>query len=352
MQFLSKKIVFPVIFGAFLLVLGTFSSIFAQNSIETSVKGDIPIKMTSAQLEHFFLTGNHPADVKSDPFPGDYLLKNDLQSALSQAPTSGFLNALATKPGAAFLGSAIVPGLSQAAGKQYWKTAVYLVAEAATIFLHIDANRRGDRLEREYISTGNADWSVVKYASWLHDYYHNVPGARPIGAPDIDIRTLLTPEGLAEYNRLGRFPDPQFNNDQDWRLIDINALRQLERRSLYLTSGRPFSHDLPDYGSQQYYELMSKYFQFAPGWRDFTNAQHNVNAGIAGMNPMWLNHSNIGERFNDSYRLAGNMLTLVVVNHIVSAFDAYFTVKLRNHRLQSGMVLEPGAVHYQLSVSF
>jgi hypothetical protein len=70
------------------------------------------------------------------------------------------------------------------------------------------------------------------------------------------------------------------------------------------------------------------------------------------MNAMWLNHSNIGERFNDSYRLAGNMLTLVVVNHIVSAFDAYFTVKLRNHRLQSSMVLDPGAVHYQLRVSF
>lgn len=352
MQFSSKKIGFSVILTAALLVTGSFSSIFAQNNPETSIQGNIHYELTSAQLEHFFLTGNLPADAQSAPFPGDYLLTDNLQSVPPQAPTSGFLNTLATRPGAAFLGSAIVPGLSQAAGKQYWKTAIYLVAEAATIFLHIDANRRGDRLEREYISTGNADWSVVKYAAWVHDYYHNTPGARPIGAPDIDIRTLLTPEGLAEYNRLGRFPDPQFNNDQDWRLIDINALRQLERRSLYLTSGRPFSHDLPDYGSQQYYELMSKYFQFAPGWRDFSNAQHNVNAGIAGMNPMWLNHSNIGERFNDSYRLAGNMLTLVVVNHIVSAFDAYFTVKLRNHRLQSSMVLDPGAVHYQLRVSF
>ncbi len=352
MQLLSQKFGLSVILTAFMLVSGSISPIFAQNSPETSVKANIQYELSSAQLEHIFLTGDHPVDVQFAPFPGDYLLKNNLQSDPPQAPTSGFLSTLATKPGAAFLGSAIVPGLSQAAGKQYWKTAIYLVAEAASIFLHIDATQRGDRLERDYISTGNADWSVVKYAAWVHDYYHNTPGARPFGAPDIDIRTLLTPEGLAEFNRLGRFPDPQFNNDQDWRLIDINALRQLERKSLYLTSGRPFSHDLPDYGSQQYYELMSKYFQFAPGWRDFTNAQHNVNAGIAGMNAMWLNHSNIGERFNDSYRLAGNMLTLVVVNHIVSAFDAYFTVKLRNHRLQSSMVLDPGAVHYQLRVSF
>lgn len=352
MQFLSKKIGFFLILTAYLLVTGIFSPIYAQNSTESSDTTPIQLEFTSAQLEHLFQTGKLPADFPPTAFPGDYLLTSDLQTAPPQASTSGLLNTLATRPGAAFLGSAIVPGLSQAAGKQYWKTAVYLVAEAATIFLHIDANRRGDRLEREYIATGNSDWSVVKYAAWIHDYYHNTPGARPFGAPDIDIRTLLTPEGLAEYNRLGRFPDPQFNNDLDWRLIDINALRQLERRSLYLTSGRPFSHDLPDYGSQQYYELMSKYFQFAPGWRDFSNAQHNVNAGIAGMNPMWLNHSNIGERFNDSYRLAGNMLTLVVVNHIVSAFDAYFTVKLRNHRLQSSMVLDPGAVHYQLRVSF
>ncbi len=352
MQFLSKIFGFSIIFGAILLISGSLSPIFAQNSTGSPDQRIELIELTSVQLEHFFLTGNLPSDVIPAAFPGNYLLKNDLQTSPQQAPSSRFLNTLATKPGAAFLGSAIVPGLSQAAGRQYWKTAIYLVAEAASIFLYIDSNRRGDRLESEYISTGNADWSVVKYAAWVHDYYHNTPGARPIGAPDIDIRTLLTPEGMAEYNRLGRFPDPQFNNDQDWRLIDINALRQLERRSLYLTSGRPFSHDLPDYGSQQYYELMSKYFQFAPGWRDFSNAQHNVNAGIPGMNPMWLNHSNIGERFNDSYRLAGNMLTLVVVNHIVSAFDAYFTVKLRNHRLQSSMVLEPGAVHYQLSVTF
>jgi hypothetical protein len=352
MQFSSKIIGYLVILGAILLLSGTFSSIFAQDNPESSLQSHFQFELTSAQLELFFLTGSLPVDVNPTAFPGDYLLQNSFQTSPQQAPISGFRSALVTKPGAAFLGSAIVPGLSQAAGKQYWKTAIYLVAEAATILLHIDANRRGERLELDYITTGDADWSVVKYAAWVHDYYHNTPGARPVGAPDIDIRTLLTPEGLAEYNRLGRFPDAQFNTASDWRLIDINALRLLERRTLYLTSGRPFSHDLPDYGSQQYYELMSKYFQFAPGWRDFTNTQHNVNAGLSGMNPMWLNHARLEERFNDSYRLAGNMLTLLVVNHIVSAFDAYFTVKLRNHRLQSGMVLDPGAVHYQLRVSF
>jgi hypothetical protein len=337
---------------AILMVLGSFSPVTAQtDNSRTTTPSEIK-PFDALALELLFRTGYPPNSYVYTENPGSYLFSTSNQTTTQPAVSNRLGTVLTTKPGAAFLGSALVPGLSQTAGRQYWKSALYLAAEVATIYLHIDGNRRGERLERNYINIGNSDWSVVKYAAWVHDYYHNTPGARPFGAPDIDIRSLLTPEGLAEYNRQGRFPQPAFSTDQDWRWIDINALRLLERRSLYLTSGRPFSHDLPDYGSQQYYELMSKYFQFAPGWRDYRNDIHNVNAGMAGMNPMWLNHTRLEERFNDSYRFAGNMLTLLVVNHVVSAFDAYFTVKLRNHRLESGMVLQPESVHYQLSVSF
>lgn len=261
-------------------------------------------------------------------------------------------NSLATKPGAGFIGSALIPGLSQAAGGQYWKSAIYLAVEAATIYLVIDGNNRGRRLERQYIQEGNNNWSVIKYAAWVHNYYHNVPGARSPGSPDIDIRSLLTEEGLQEYYRQGQFPSPTFDIGREWNWINLPALRDLERRALYLTSGRPFSHDVPDFGSQQYYELMSKYFQFGPGWRDWNDTVHNVNDGIRGMSPMWLSHARLEERFNDSFRMAGNMLTLMVVNHIVSAFDAYFTIKLRNHRLESGLVLTPEAARYQLTWHF
>jgi hypothetical protein len=67
---------------------------------------------------------------------------------------------------------------------------------------------------------------------------------------------------------------------------------------------------------------------------------------------MWIQHAHLEERFNDSYRFAGNMLTLMVVNHVISAFDAYFTIKLKNHKLESGMVYQPGFISYQLTYKF
>lgn len=307
-----------------------------------------------SEFLQYFERGFFPTDVIDDPHPGSYLWTHqpfELGQSASLSSSSTW-NALSTKPGAALLGSALIPGLSQAANKQYWKTALYVAAEAATIILAIEGNNRGRRLEREYIQTGDANWSVVKYASWVHNYYHNVPGARGPNAPDIDILSLLTAEGLAEYQRQGGFPSPVFDTEREWAWINLPALRQLERSSLYLVSGRPFSHDVPDFGSQQYYELMSKYFQFGPGWRDWDSRTHDVNSGLSGMSPMWLHHTRLEERFNDSFRFAGNMLTLMVVNHVVSAFDAYFTIKLKNHRIESGVAVLPGSVNYQLRFNF
>jgi hypothetical protein len=41
------------------------------------------------------------------------------------------------------------------------------------------------------------------------------------------------------------------------------------------------------------------------------------------------------QQFNENYRAAGNILTLLVVNHVVSAFDALFTVQLKNSRIET-----------------
>lgn len=275
---------------------------------------------------------------------------------------SGFIHAIGNTPGYGFLSSLAVPGLSQAAQGQYWKTGLMIAVEAAAIYLMIESNNRGHRLESRYIATGDANWSVVQYAQWVHTYYHTVPGARSPGSPDFAIQSLLTPAGQQAAAAQGRdFPLPAFDTSLDWSWINLPALRQLERSALYLATGRAFSHDVPDFGSQQYYELMSKYWQFGPGWRDwgtFTNNDFNaqVNALNAlrnsAMSPMWQDHARLEERFNDSFRMAGNMVMLLVANHVFSAFDAYFTIKLRNHRLESTMSANQFGPAYQLTWHF
>ena len=106
---------------------------------------------------------------------------------------NAFLNTIAGAPGYGFLASLLVPGLGQAANRQYWKTGLMLALEATAITLLIDASNRGNRLERRYQRIGDENWSVVKYTAWVHNYYHTVPGARAPGAPDIPASQLLTP---------------------------------------------------------------------------------------------------------------------------------------------------------------
>jgi hypothetical protein len=254
----------------------------------------------------------------------DDLLQRSFQE---EAAGGGFMHSISTKPGYAFLASGLLPGLGQAANKQWWKTALFVTVEAAAIGIYVHNTNRARSVERRYWNMADNNWSVVNYASWLIDYHNNQNPSNPVN-PD----NILNPE----YRGNG-IPDPAFDNSQDWPVINLTALRQLERSTIHPSTGNPFSHDLPDYGSQQYYELISKYWQFGPGWRDWDNSVHTAELGNEGMPPLWREHARIEEIFNDRYRLAGNMFTLLLMNHFISAFDALFTVRIRNHRMQASV---------------
>ena len=109
---------------------------------------------------------------------------------------------------------------------------------------------------------------------------------------------------------------------------------------------------MPDYGSQQYYELMSKYPQFGPGWRDWNNLMNDVNRRNDGMPGMWNAHARMGVIFNDHYQISSNMASVILLNHMVSAFDAYFTVKIRNTRIEQGAFLHADGGEYRLRITF
>ncbi len=272
------------------------------------------------------------ADLRLSPIlPGPrYLSGTDLNGG---DWNSGFMRSISTNPGYAFLASAFVPGLGQAANRQWWKTAIFVAVEATAIGVYIHRENRGRDGERYYQAYGNNYWSVVQYAQYLVSNHFN--------EHNTTLKDLLTSEGREKYVEGTEFGGigPAFDITIDWNLINITALRATERRSLYAT-GFAFSHDLPDYGSQQYYELISKYFQFGPGWNDWNSNTHNINDG--NMSDRFWYHARIGFDFNDDLSVARNMLTLLVANHFFAAFDAYFTQKLRTARMQPTASMEYG----------
>jgi len=248
--------------------------------------------------------------------------------------------------GLAFVGSALVPGLGQGVVNNQWvKTGVFVALEGVGLYGHFKNMDLGRDLERRYWDYVETGWSAAKYVQFLVDYHNFYFPNNPKNYNDI----ATSGSNLAALIASGNFPA---NVRQEWPLIDLQKLRQLESQILYGgTSGNAFSHSLPNYGSQQYYELVSKYFQFGPGWKDFNIPVNQINWEIEGMSDAWLAGAAKSKRFNDRLRTARNMASIVFVNHIVSGFDALFSARLHNHRIETAFSPVDGGTIY-LSMRF
>jgi hypothetical protein len=237
-------------------------------------------------------------------------------------------------PGAAFLASAVLPGAGQAANKKWVRAGVYFTAEVVGLIYHLDRNAKARKQERAYERFTHQNWSVVAYAEWLVNYSQ-------IHGIDNNWQSL-------QAQLSGISPDWS-DTRNDWDQIPLNILHDVEASTPFYFKdriGSNFSHLLPNYGSQQYYELISKYYQYQPGWLDWYNELTTSPTQNEAMYRYFWNGTDQpfslfyegrdrAEEFNDNYRVAGNILKLIVVNHVVSAFDAFFTVQLKNSRIET-----------------
>jgi hypothetical protein len=262
---------------------------------------------------------------------------------------SGFtpFNAIQNRAGIALISSAILPGSSQAVHGNWLRAGIYFAVEIATLYTHLEFKNRGKRGERNYERFADQNWSVAQYADWLVEYHkqHNI--SNPY---------------ISELSAIIDSREPAFETSMDWPAVDIDVLRSAERHTPYITTdeleAQNFSHTLPAYGSQQYYELISKYFQYAPGWSDFYG-YHNqegtdpflIDRFGGKASPLFWAGRDMAEEFNDDFRFSNNMLSLLILNHFISAFDAYFTVRLRNRQVQIGTTGTPG-MQFRLTYRF
>ena len=235
------------------------------------------------------------------------------------------------KPGLALLSSAILPGSAQAANKNWFRAGIYMAVEAASIYFIIDYNNRASRGERNYERFVDNNWSVVKYANWLVGYHDH----HGIDNPYID--DLEAKLGGAEA---------AFNTSQDWSIDMLEVLRNVERNTPYFTTDQlaanNFSHVLPSYGSQQYYELVAKYYQFQAGWRDYNFNQFLIDRAGGTASPLFFDGADRAQRFNDDFRTSRHFMILLISNHLISAFDAYFTFSVKQNRLEATPSAVPG----------
>ncbi len=203
-------------------------------------------------------------------------------------------------------------------------------------------------------------WSPLRYAQWLNeyvDYLNDLPDGRLVDAAPISTGAAVS--GV------------DFSNPGAWSeteqllvrrlILDIQAV---ERRVYHPETGAAFSHQLPFFGEQQYYELVGKYFQFAPGWNDYAfevtggvptwkdadgNYLVSIDPELTGpggtkpnVSPSFYLYADRHGSANALLRRASRISILFFVNHLLAAAEAAISARLHNRRLETSVVLLPG----------
>jgi len=254
-----------------LLSLSLFTINFAQN----------------IELENYKLTGNLLADSK--------IVLNNYEElsavfALDDLPDK-------KSPVLAGVMSAVLPGSGELYVGEYLKAAIFFAVEAALITVAVINNNEGDKLTAEFETFADEHWSVVDYA--------NILMLHPGIPEDCIIENLINPdENLPPWERI-----------EDW-----DALNHCEKGE---------THRLPNYGEQQYYELIGKYPQYSSGWDTFDSD----NDGFYDVPQILKDYAVMRGNANDAYNVASKAVIGLYINHLLSAVDAVWSATTYNNNL-------------------
>ena len=206
---------------------------------------------------------------------------------------SGDFNSLPKRksPAKAFVMSLVVPGLGQFYNGSKIKPFAFLGVEITSWVFYSKWHSEGDNITAEFESFHDSLWNKSDYEDFLEWTY---------GFRDDD---LITAEEV--------------------------------------------SHHLPDTKTQQYYEMTGKYNQFAWGWDDAKLGDNTLDhysstnpppriLGDPSNTPVSLYRIEYEQKrkdADDNYRKASRMVIVSVVNHVLSAFEAYIMAKRYNSKL-------------------
>jgi hypothetical protein len=223
--------------------------------------------------------------------------------------------------------SLAVPGAGEIYSESYVKGAAFMAAEALSWFVAYSYNKKGRTQTVDFENYANQHFSVVRYANWTMD---NI--------------------GTLSNGTLSRtmYEDQVFNSDYDpdapcrppFLCVEWPALNEMERAigdaAKDIPGGNAYVHALPRYAEQQYYELIGKYEQYSRGWEDADQSPiTSSDLPLRNNSEMFRTYSAMRAKANDYYDVAGTFVAVAVINHVVSAFDAYWTATRYNKALHA-----------------
>jgi hypothetical protein len=213
--------------------------------------------------------------------------------------------------------SLVLPGSGEFYAGSYWKSALFLAIEVGAWVMAHSYDKKGDRQTDYFQNYADQHWSVVQYAQY-------------------SLRNFIPPDRQGIYDNLV---------DQNaalppWQRVNWALLNRMESEI-----GGFYSHSLPPYGDQQYYELIGKYPQFVSGWDALKDnpLPPDYDQIRANLPQQFLTYASDRGKANDYYSTATTYVTVALLNHVVSGIDAAWTAISNNRaHAEASMQAIPG----------
>ena len=295
--------------------------------------------------------------------------------------------------------SLLLPGVGEFYGKDYLRSGIFLGIEAVTLSMYFVYDSDGDDKTKEFETFANNNFDEDRYYGGLMGMSQNfldyLNESDWIDASEVwnlnyfrdrdnwkwDVKDSLSVVDMLQLS---------FANDN----TDTPEFEGFNGTNILLDGGSDqFTHNLPKTKTQQYYEMVGKYHQFACGWNDFEGYERDVDGNIVyvvdyatngtdtltvrpklkgdGTTDTVFNYGEDGYNSashvdfyedlrndaNMAYETGQNWLMVTLLNHVASAFDAAYVIKskytietkLRIENKDKGDVL--GLNNYKLTYS-
>ncbi len=232
--------------------------------------------------------------------------------------------------------SLLVPGAGEAYSQSYLKGAIFLAAEATSWIFRVSYNRKGDNLEAQYHDYANQHYSAVRYVNWTLD---NLSSLDPAGLPYSN----------TQYSQMIYGSGPRPDPSQCGPPFSCINWPDLNRMETDIANGalNGYTHQMPYWNEQQYYELIGKYSQFSRGWDDSDpNDPRESVVPIQSTSKRFYEYAAMRAKANDYYDVANTFIGVIVANHILSAADAFWSATRLNSSLHASlnMYMQPTAI--------
>jgi hypothetical protein len=215
-------------------------------------------------------------------------------------------------PWLAGLLSLAVPGAGEYYSKSYVKAGVFFGVEVGSWITTLIYSKKGDNQTTLFKNYANEHYSPVQYAEWV---LNNATSLND---------TLHT----ANYHVFNN--PPSDNCKPPYPCLNWAELNRLESQI------PEFTHKLEYFGDQQYYELIGKYRQFSKGW----DSEDPTEPDYKTPNQQYYNYFKMFNQADKYFKIADAFVSVIVVNHILSALDAAWTATRYNKALHASVRME------------